>query len=96
MLPVGFDSEFGDGPVCMVCEQDLRPSAPPSSLVAMREAADALDAYCDDHNSSNPTDPTVVLPMLREAIAEAEADEASALRESAAAEYRDIIRGGAR
>ena len=96
MLPVGFDSEFGDGPVCMVCEQDLRPSAPPSSLVAMREAADALDAYCDDHNSSNPTDPTVVLPMLREAIAEAEADEASALREDAAAEYRDIVRGADR
>lgn len=74
MLPVGFGSEFGEGPVCMVCEQDLRPSVASSSLVAMREAADALDAYCDDHNSSNPTDPTVVLPMLREAIALAQAE----------------------
>ncbi len=110
MLPVGFDSEFGEGPVCMVCEQDLRPSAPPSSsLVAMREAADALDAYCDDHNSSSPTDPTVVLPLLRDAISAEEAQQAAddwtreareiraaELREDAAAEYRDIVRGADR
>ena len=31
LLPVGSESEWGQGPVCMVCKQGLRVAAPPST-----------------------------------------------------------------
>lgn len=79
ILPVGEGSEFGPGPVCMVCEQGLRPSPVPpdtvrrKALSALRATAVALDSYCHDHNSTAPTDPSAVLPQVRQAIALIEA-----------------------
>ena len=35
---------------------------------ALSEIVDALESYADDWNSKSPTDPTVLLPMLREAL----------------------------
>tara|TARA_B100001123_G_scaffold161131_2_gene186030 strand:- start:500 stop:862 length:363 start_codon:yes stop_codon:yes gene_type:complete len=40
-------------------------------LAAAVETAAALEAYCDDHASERPTDPTVTLPRLLAAIAAA-------------------------
>ena len=35
---------------------------------AMLDVVDTLEAYCEDHNSDQPTDPTVLLPDLYEAL----------------------------
>ncbi len=35
---------------------------------ALSEVVDALEAFADDWNSARATDPTVLLPMLREAL----------------------------
>ena len=48
------------------------PTARPDLLTVARELAAALEAYCDDHNSDRPTDPTVLLPDLLAAIKDAE------------------------
>jgi len=68
LLPVGKDSQYGPGPVCIVCREDLRPTVPSEALRALRDALDALSAYADDHSSERPTDPTVVIPTLERAI----------------------------
>ena len=44
LLPVGKDSQYGPGPVCIVCEHDLRPSVPSESLRALRGALDTSSA----------------------------------------------------
>ena len=79
ILPVGKASEFGPGPVCMVCKQGLRASSVPPDTVraralrALRATEEVLDSYCHDHNSTTPTDPSTVLPEVRQAIALIEA-----------------------
>ena len=39
-----------------------------TSVRALSEIVDALEAYAEDWNSERPTDPTVLLPMLRDAL----------------------------
>ena len=43
----------------------------PELLEVLEEVANDIESYCDDWNSSSPTDVTVVLPILRTAIAKA-------------------------
>ena len=63
----------------MVCEQGLRASPVPPDTVreralrALRATEEVLDSYCHDHNSTTPTDPSTVLPEVRQAIALIEA-----------------------
>jgi len=47
----------------------------PSLLAALVEIVAVIEAYCDDHDSTRPTDVTVVLPKLRAAIANATQEE---------------------
>jgi hypothetical protein len=54
------------------CDADNRLiAAAPDLLAALMEVTADIEAYCDDHSSSNPTDVTVCLPRLRAAIAKA-------------------------
>jgi len=34
----------------------------------LEEILHTLEAYADDHNSARPTDPTVLIPKIREAL----------------------------
>jgi len=43
-------------------------AAAPAMHAALCTVVAALEAYCDDHNTDRPTDPTVCLPMLRAAL----------------------------
>ena len=45
--------------------------AAPELLAALEDIVDIIECYCDDHNSDRPTDVTVALPRLKEAIAKA-------------------------
>jgi len=91
ILPVGGGSMYGPGPVCMVCKLKLRPSAVPPELVrrevlrALSDTEELLDAYSWDHNSTSPTDPTIVLPLVRRALAlvKLEEEDETEARESA-------------
>ena len=47
-------------------------SAAPELFEAIKEVVSALESYCDDWNSTQPTDVTVCLPQLESAIAKAE------------------------
>ena len=49
--------------------------AAPALLQALEEVVSVIEDYCDDHNSDRPTDVTVALPRLREAIAKAKGGE---------------------
>jgi len=51
--------------------QEVKAAAAPAMLDALMEVADVLMAYCDDHNSARPTDPTVVLDQVKAAIEQA-------------------------
>lgn len=46
-------------------------AAAPDALKALYEVTSAIEAYCHDHGTDNPTDVTVLLPMLRNVIAKA-------------------------
>jgi hypothetical protein len=50
-------------------------SAAPELLQALEEVVSVIEDYCDDHNSDRPTDVTVALPRLREAITKAKGGE---------------------
>jgi len=79
LLPVGKDSQYGPGPVCIVCGLRLRPSAPSESLRALRDALDALRAYAEDYpwpsrrrNSDRPAEPADLVSTLERAISRLE------------------------
>ena len=45
--------------------------AAPELFEAVKEVVSALESYCDDWNSTQPTDVTVCLPQLKIAMAKA-------------------------
>jgi len=67
---LGEKDQHGPEPV-MVSPQTIRREA----LSVLAKIEEVLDAYSWDHNSARPTDPTVVLPLVRRALALASFEE---------------------
>lgn len=65
------DSDDREAIARMIVADRQKAAAAPAMLDALMEVADVLMAYCDDHNSARPTDPTVVLDQVKAAIEQA-------------------------
>ena len=60
-----------EGAWCPRCQRDEYREGYLELLAALEDIVDNIECYCDDHNSDRPTDVTVALPRLKEAIAKA-------------------------